>query len=80
MTSKLTKQYVHFRGWETGCNKDEFTKLMKAEVGVELAAAKNLIDRFEAITIWVEDAESTTQSARRAGAVAVDRLGKTHGD
>jgi hypothetical protein len=73
MTSN--KECVYLRGWEPGFNKVEFTKLMKAEVGVGLSAAKNLTDRLlagETIIIWVCDLQRTIDQARTLGATVLD--------
>jgi ribosomal protein L7/L12 len=71
----LTKECVYLRGWKPGFNKVEFTKLMKAEVGVSLSAAKDLTDRLlagETVIIWVKDLQRTIDQARSLGAVVLD--------
>jgi len=71
----LNKECVYLRGWQPGFNKVEFTKLMKAEVGVSLSAAKNLTDRLlagETIIIWVKDLQRTIDQARSLGATVLD--------
>ena len=71
----LEKSCVYLRGWQVGFNKVGFTKLMKEEVGVSLAAAKNLTDRLlagETVIIWVRHLSKTVDEARNLGAIVLD--------